>query len=170
MPFKTPALLIGVSARIYYPAGPVLDLGGVWTKTLHYLEQSVAQLLVRNGALPVMIPAVDSQSVVQRSDLHHGLANALMIDTVLAWNHEAVPEKFDELAHVARVAGGGFAFIGWLKQLKQRIGIVGGLAGHGVTHEHLPRLVPLAAADFTGRTNPRPATEADYDRLFRQAM
>ena len=45
-------------------------------------------------------------------DLHHGLANALMIDTVLAWNHEAVPEKFDELAHVARVNGGGFAFIG----------------------------------------------------------
>jgi alcohol dehydrogenase class IV len=41
------------------------------------------------------------------ADLHHGLANALMIDTVLAWNHEAVPKKFDELAHVAGVAGGG---------------------------------------------------------------
>ena len=72
MPFVTPPLLIGVSARIYYPAGPVLDLGGVWTKTLHYLEQSVAQMLVRSGALPVMIPAVDSQSVVKRSDLHLG--------------------------------------------------------------------------------------------------
>ena len=34
-------------------------------------------------------------------DLHHGLANALMIDTVLAWNYEAVPGKFDELAHIA---------------------------------------------------------------------
>ena len=40
-------------------------------------------------------------------DLHHGLANALMIDTVLAWNYEAVPEKFDELAHVCKVSGGG---------------------------------------------------------------
>jgi alcohol dehydrogenase class IV len=30
--------------------------------------------------------------------------------------------------------------------------------------------VPLAAKDFTGGTNPRPATEADYERLFRQAM
>ena len=29
MPFQRPWLLIGVSARIYYPAGPVLDLGGV---------------------------------------------------------------------------------------------------------------------------------------------
>jgi alcohol dehydrogenase class IV len=39
-----------------------------------------------------------------------------------------------------------------------------------VTLDHLPRLVPLAHTDFTSQTNPRPATEADYERLFRQAM
>ena len=39
-------------------------------------------------------------------DMHHGLANALMIDTVLAWNAEAVPKKFDELAHAVGVSGG----------------------------------------------------------------
>jgi alcohol dehydrogenase class IV len=49
-------------------------------------------------------------------DLHHGLANALMIDTVMAWNYEAVPAKFDELAHVCKVAGGGAAFVPWLKR------------------------------------------------------
>jgi alcohol dehydrogenase class IV len=103
-------------------------------------------------------------------DLHHGLANALMIDTVLAWNFEAVPRKFDELAHAAGVAGGGAAFVPWLQALKATIGIGGGLAQHGVTLEHLPRLVPLAHTDFTSQTNPRPATEADYERLFRQAM
>ncbi len=47
-------------------------------------------------------------------DLHHGLANALMIDTVLAWNYEAAPEKFDELAHVCKVSGGGDEFVPWL--------------------------------------------------------
>jgi alcohol dehydrogenase class IV len=103
-------------------------------------------------------------------DLHHGLSNALMIDTVLAWNHDAVPQKFDELAHVAQVPGGGPAFVGWLRQLKQQIGIGGGLAAHGVSEAMLPRLVPLARSDFTGLTNPRPASEADYERLFRQAM
>ena len=103
-------------------------------------------------------------------DLHHGLANALMIDTVLAWNLEAVPLKFDELAHAAGVAGGGFAFVAWLKHIKHQIGISGGLAAHGVTREHLPRLVPLAHADFTSQTNPRAATLADYERLFVQAM
>lgn len=104
------------------------------------------------------------------ADLHHGLANALMIDTVLAWNFEAVPAKFDELAHAAGVAGGGATFVGWLKQLKAQVGITGGLAARGVTEAMLPRLVPLAAKDFTGGTNPRPASEADYERLFRAAM
>jgi hypothetical protein len=103
-------------------------------------------------------------------DLHHGLANALMIDTVLAWNHEAVPAKFDELAHAAGLAGGGAAFVPWLKELKQRIGIVGGLAQRGVKQEQLTRLSELAAADFTNGTNPRPAAAADYLRLLRQAM
>lgn len=104
------------------------------------------------------------------NDLHHGLANALMIDTVLAWNQEAVPAKFDDLAHAAGVAGGGGAFVRWLRSLKARIGITGGLTARGVTKEHLPRLVPLAARDFTAQTNPRPTVEADYERFFLQAM
>ena len=104
------------------------------------------------------------------ADLHHGLANALMIDTVLHWNHEAVPEKFDELAHAAGVPGGGFAFVTWLKHLKQQIGIQGGLATHGVTEAMLPRMAALAEADFTNGTNPRKATAADYERLLRQAL
>ncbi len=103
-------------------------------------------------------------------DMHHGLANALMIDTVLAWNFEAVPAKFDELAHAVGLSGGGAAFVPWLRALKTRIGITGGLAQRGVTQAHLPKLVPLAASDFTGQTNPRPATEADYERLLLQAM
>ena len=103
-------------------------------------------------------------------DLHHGLANALMIDTVLAWNHEAVPQRFDELAHCAGLAGGGAAVVPWLRDLKAGIGIRGGLAAHGVRPAQIARLVELAAADFTGATNPRPAGPADYERLFRQAM
>ena len=103
-------------------------------------------------------------------DLHHGLANALMIDTVLAWNLEAAPEKFDELAHVCKVPGGGAAFVPWLKQLKQSLGITGGLASHGVTPEHFPRLIEIATADICHQTNPRPCTAADFDALFNAAL
>ena len=52
-------------------------------------------------------------------DLHHGLANALMIESVMAWNLEAAPEKFEELAHVCHAGGGGPGFVRWLGHLKQ---------------------------------------------------
>jgi alcohol dehydrogenase class IV len=103
-------------------------------------------------------------------DLHHGLANALMIDTVLAWNYEAAPAKFEELAHVCKVAGGGRAFVPWLKALKERIGITGNLAAHGVKHEQIPRLVEIAVADICHQTNPRPCTAADFKQLFEAAL
>jgi len=103
-------------------------------------------------------------------DLHHGLANALMIDTVLDWNREAVPSKFDELAHVCKLAGGGAAFVPWLKALKVRVGISGTLATHGVRAEHLGRLVEVATRDICHQTNPRPCTAADFERLFKAAM
>ena len=103
-------------------------------------------------------------------DLHHGLANALMIDSVLAWNFDAVPAKFDELAHVCKVVGGGKAFVPWLRMLKTSIGIDGGLAAHGVTLGQLPRLVQIATADICHQTNPRPCTSADFETLFKAAM
>ncbi|MEJ6021433.1 iron-containing alcohol dehydrogenase [Ramlibacter sp. PS4R-6] len=103
-------------------------------------------------------------------DLHHGLANALMIDTVLAWNQESVPEKFEELAHVCRVSGGGAQFIPWLRALKARVGITGKLGAHGVKREQLPRLVEIAVADICHQTNPRPVQAADFQRLFEAAL
>ena len=103
-------------------------------------------------------------------DLHHGLANALMIDVVMAWNLEAAQSKFDELAHVCKVAGGGKAFVPWLRELKRSVGITGTLGTHGVKPEHLPRLVQVASADICHRTNPRPCTAADFERIFKAAM
>lgn len=103
-------------------------------------------------------------------NLHHGLANALMIDTVLAWNLEAVPAKFDELAHVCGVAGGGKAFVPWLKALKTSLGITGTLRSHGVKDTDMARLVEVATADICHQTNPRPCTAADFEKLFRTAM
>lgn len=103
-------------------------------------------------------------------DLHHGLANALMIDTVMAWNLEAVPAKFDELAHVCGVQGGSKGFVAWLKSTKAAVGITGTLSSHGVKPEHLARLVEVATADICHQTNPRPCTAADFERLFKAAM
>ena len=103
-------------------------------------------------------------------DMHHGLANALMIDTVLAWNHAAAPAKFDELAHACHLSGGGEALVPWLRQLKGSIGLGGTLSGHGVKAAQLPRLVEIATADICHQTNPRPCSAADFENLFNAAL
>jgi putative glutamine amidotransferase len=96
MPYQLPSLLIGVSARIYTPLSPILDLGGVWTKTLHYLEQSVAQWLMRGGALPVMVPAVDSQSVVQPEELNLGHYAQALDALVLQGGNDVAPQSYGQ--------------------------------------------------------------------------
>ena len=103
-------------------------------------------------------------------DLHHGLANALMIDTVLAWNAGAVPGKFDELAHVVGVKGGAQGFLAWLRDLKKTIGIAPNLSAVGVKKDSIPRLVEVAVADLCHQTNPQPVTAKDFERLFAEAM
>lgn len=96
MPFKNPSLLIGVSARIYYPADSESKLTGVWTKTLHYLEQSVAQWLICEGALPVMIPAVESQSVVQRNELNLSHYAQALDGLLLQGGNDVAPSSYGE--------------------------------------------------------------------------
>lgn len=103
-------------------------------------------------------------------DLHHGLANALMIDTVLAWNVRAAPQKFEQLAHAVGASGGADGFIAWLKALKKEIGIAPNLAAVGVKRESIPRLVEIATVDICHQTNPQPVTSADFERLFAEAM
>lgn len=102
-------------------------------------------------------------------DLHHGLANALMIEPVLRFNLEAVPAKFAELAHVAG-AGSAEEFVPWLAKLKRQIGIAPNLAAVGVKREQIARLVEIAERDICHQTNPRPCTRDDFARFFEQAL
>jgi hypothetical protein len=60
-------LLIGLSARIYTPGSAGVALPGVWTKQLHYLEQSAAHWVMSGGALAVMVPALHAGSTARRA-------------------------------------------------------------------------------------------------------
>jgi alcohol dehydrogenase class IV len=102
-------------------------------------------------------------------DLHHGLANALMIEPVMRFNLEAVPAKFAELAHVVE-AGSAAGFVPWLTGLKLSIGIAPSLAAVGVKREQFARLVEIAASDMCHQTNPRACTAADFERFFAEAF
>jgi len=116
------------------------------------------------------------------ADLHHGLANGIMIDHVMRFNLPAATDKLAELAHVARVKGGDTgsaearakAFIAWLTELKASLGIPAKLSDYcaprPVVQSDIPRLVEIATADICHQTNPRKCTAADFEKLFGAAF
>jgi len=100
------------------------------------------------------------------ADLHHGLANALMIDHVMRFNLPAAEEKMKELARVA----GATDLISYLLNLKKEIGIPDRLGTVGVKKDQVPRLVEIALADICHQTNPRPCKKQDFEQLFAAAL
>ena len=104
------------------------------------------------------------------NNLHHGLANALMIEHVMRFN---LPSSVQKMAEMGRVAGsepGAEGFIAWLGRMKAEIGIPANLAAVGVSEAHLERLVDVAEKDICHQTNPRPCGREDFERLFRSAL
>jgi alcohol dehydrogenase class IV len=100
------------------------------------------------------------------ADLHHGLANGVMIDHVMRFNRPAAEAKMAELARVAGVPD----LTEWLTRLKVELGIPAKLGPLGVKREQLPRLVEVALADICHQTNPRPCSKQDFENLFAAAL
>ncbi|NRT55580.1 gamma-glutamyl-gamma-aminobutyrate hydrolase family protein [Sphaerotilus uruguayifluvii] len=88
--------LIGISARIYFPAAPVADIGGVFTRTLHYLEQSVAHWILGGRALAVMIPAIESDGMLARSEMSLAEYASQLDGLVLQGGNDIAPESYGE--------------------------------------------------------------------------
>ena len=115
------------------------------------------------------------------ADLHHGLANGIMIDHVMRFNLKSATAKMAELAHVvgAGVAGAlpeasAEGFIDWLATLKRDLAIPATLSEHAarrpVTKADIPALADVAINDICHQTNPRKCTRADFERIFAEAM
>jgi putative glutamine amidotransferase len=95
-PLVGPPLLIGVSARIHHPADNPVNVGGVYTKTLHYLEQSVAHWVMSKNVLVMMIPAIESEGLIQRSEIRlYHYAEALDA-LVLQGGADIAPPTYNE--------------------------------------------------------------------------
>ena len=98
-------LLIGVSSRIHHPTGQARALGGVYTKTLHYLEQSVAHWIISRNVLVLMIPAVESEGLIKRSEMRlYHYAEALD-GLVLQGGADVAPPTYGEQAQDPEWAG-----------------------------------------------------------------
>lgn len=116
------------------------------------------------------------------ADLHHGLANGIMIDHVMRFNLSSATAKMAELARVAGVPGvnalgesaAAEAFIAWLGKMKTDLGIPATLrelkSARKVTPADIPALVDVAINDICHQTNPRRCERADFERIFAEAI
>jgi 4-hydroxybutyrate dehydrogenase len=109
------------------------------------------------------------------SGVHHGLANAVVLPAVLAWNRPAAAAR---LARVAVALGepdgdGDEALSGRaverVRALARGAGVPARLREVGVQEDALPRVAEKAFEDASHRTNPRPCTAADLLALARSA-
>ena len=104
------------------------------------------------------------------ADVHHGLANAVMIDLALEMNVEAVAERFDTMATVVGCEPGAQGFLRWLTALKATVGIPADLGAMGIDPALTPALVDVAVADVCHANNPRPVTAADFTAVFTRSF
>jgi len=105
------------------------------------------------------------------ADLHHGLANAVMMPYALPFNLSAVPELFQRMATTISLRdASGDSFINWLRELNSAIGIPATLSEVGVKKEQLEDLVQVAVDDVCHQNNPRPVTAEDFRRIFSEAF
>lgn len=103
------------------------------------------------------------------SGLHHGLANAIMLPYVLAFNQTVVAAR---LADVAEALTGSRTrdVTQIVSDMNARIGIPPRLSDVGVRREQIPALVEQAFEDACHLLNPRPVTKEDLKALYEAAM
>jgi len=112
-----------------------------------------------------------SHAIGRRRDLqlHHGTLNAVILPSILRFNHGTAPEKYERLRETMGLRAGADLADAVLAR-NAEIGLPSGLRAMGVSEALIPDLVPHAVADLSTRTNPRPVSAEDYARLFVDAM
>ncbi len=111
------------------------------------------------------------------ANLHHGLANAILLPYTMAFNRNAATDQLRDIAAAFGVniyalspKEGAQAAIDQVAQLCKDIDIPSRLREANVTAEMIPDLARQAVADQCHLTNPRPCTEEDMIDLYREAL
>lgn len=110
-------------------------------------------------------------------DLPHGECNALLFDSVLAFNFAGARERYREIALALgiRPRGGTWSglkkdLLGWVRDLKEQIGVSSPLSSKGVRRSDLPALARKALKDPCIVTNPRALTEKDIEGMYEEIL
>ncbi len=104
---------------------------------------------------------------------HHGTLNAILLPHALRFNREAASQRMAEVASqlgLGRSGDGPAHLITLSELLLTRLNLPAQLRTiEGLDHQKIPHYAQLAMQDHCHRTNPRPCTQADMERLLDQA-
>ena len=110
-------------------------------------------------------------------DIPHGVANALLLPTIMEFNMPKCVEKFGVIAQTMGVDTTGMsakeaaqAAVDAVKALSIRVGIPQSLTALGIKEEDIPALAAQAIADVCTPGNPRDVTEAEIVELYKKVL
>ena len=140
------------------------------------LAQYIAGMGFSNVGLGIVHSMAHSLGAVY--DTPHGVANALLLPYVMAYNASASGEKYKDVAQAMGVSNVNDmtqdeyrqAAVEAVVKLSQLIGIPQKLSEIGAKKEDLPKLAKLAYADVCTPGNPRDTSEADILNIYKEAF
>ena len=110
-------------------------------------------------------------------DVPHGVANALLLPTIMEFNAPAALDKYVDIAKAMNVYKDGMtkeeaadAACDAVRQLSIRVGIPQHLSEIGIKEEDLPKLAKSAFADVCTPGNPREVTEEIILDLYKKVL
>lgn len=110
-------------------------------------------------------------------DIPHGVANALLLPTIMEFNAPAALDKYVDIAKAMNVYSAGMtkeeaadAAVKAVKELSVRVGIPQHLSELGIKAEDLPRLAKAAYADVCTPGNPCEVTEEIILDLYKKVL
>ena len=113
-------------------------------------------------------------------DTPHGLANAILLPTVMRFNGEdpATAQRFREiLCEIGRPDAANLndqdvinTFVWMISELSKSVGITQTIKDYGTKEEDIPMLADKAMEDPCKPGNPREVTKEDFIELYKRAM
>jgi alcohol dehydrogenase class IV len=112
-----------------------------------------------------------SHPVGARYDTHHGLTNGVVFPYVLVCNRSAIETRITSIARVLDLPSRDFAAVlAWILDFRKRLGVPHTLGELGVKESDAKHIAAAAVKDPTAGSNPRPLSEADFERVTLAAI
>jgi alcohol dehydrogenase class IV len=103
-------------------------------------------------------------------DIHHGLANAVMLPFGVEFNKEICADKISYLSKILNLPDGTDSVANWIMKLNQKIKMPSSLGSLGVKNEGIEKLSALALADVCHLCNPREVSLQNFKDIYTKAL